>query len=136
MSFLLDVNLLIACGWQSHNQHAEARKWLEAQASFATCPFSELGFLRVSLSPAFRAAWDDAKTVLDEILQLPGAQFVTADLNSKKLPTLTSGYDVTDAYLIALSRAHRLRLATLDDSLCRKPWAAKVAVNPLARSAT
>ncbi len=131
MSFLLDVSFLIACGWQSHGRHAEARKWLESQSSFVTCPLSQLGFLRVSLSPAFRASWEDAKAVLDEILQLPGARFIAADLESKKLPSLLSGQDVTDAYLVELSRAHRLRLATLDDALCRKTWATKLATNPL-----
>ena len=28
MTVLLDVNLLLACGWQTHACHAEALSWL------------------------------------------------------------------------------------------------------------
>ena len=136
MKALLDVSFLIACGWQSHARHTEARRWLEAQSSFATCPLSQLGFLRVSLSPAFRASWEDAQTVLQELLELPGAKFITDDLATKSLPVLSSGQDMTDAYFVALARAHHLKLATLDDALCKKPWAGRIALNPLVRTAT
>jgi len=44
---------------------------------------------------------------------------------------LTSHAYVTDAYFVELARAHRLKLATLDDELCKKPWAAGIAENPL-----
>lgn len=64
MSHLLDVNLLLACAWQSHAEHAKARAWLERQKSFATCPISQLGFLRVSLSPGYRASFADALAAL------------------------------------------------------------------------
>ena len=40
---------------------------------------------------------------------------------------------MTDAYLVTLARAHKhkLKLATLDDTLCGKPWAKGIAENPL-----
>jgi hypothetical protein len=38
----------------------------------------------------------------------------------------------TGAYLVALAKTHRLRLATLDQIVCAKPWARGVAENPLA----
>lgn len=131
MSALLDVCFLLACGWQSHARHAEARRWLETQSSFSTCPLSQLGFLRVSVSPAYRASWEDAQTVLQELLNLPGAKFVADDVPTKLLPVLSNSQEVTDAYFVALAKAHHLKLATLDDALCKKPWAGKVALNPL-----
>ena len=131
MSHLLDVNFLLACGWSSHSRHAAARTWLEAQPSFTTNPLSELGFLRVSMTPGYRASFTDAQAALASITSRPQARSVAADLPAAKLPALTNHADVTDAYLVELARAHGLKLATLDDILCQKPWAAGVAENPL-----
>jgi len=131
MSHLLDVNLLLACGWRSHKDHTAARDWLSRQQSFATCPISQLGFLRVSMSPAYRASFADAQTALTGITTMRQAQFIRDDLPTDKLPGLGSHADVTDAYLVELARAYSLKLATLDKALCQKSWAAGVAENPL-----
>ena len=131
MSHLLDVNFLVACGWKSHAHHRAARQWLDSQTAFYTCPLTQLGFLRVSLSPAFRATFEDARTVLEELITVRAARFVADTVPATALPALNSAGDVTDAYFVALAREARLRLATLDDDLCRKPWASGVAVNPL-----
>lgn len=131
MSHLLDVNFLLACGWISHARHADARAWLESLAAFTTNPLSELGFIRVSMSPGYRATFADAQAALGNITARPEARMVPADFPVAKLPALTAHADVTDAYLVELARAHGLKLATLDDVLCRKPWAAGVAENPL-----
>ncbi len=130
MSHLLDVNFLLACGWNSHARHATARAWLEAQSVFTLCPLSELGFIRVSLTPGYRASFADAQAALANITSRKQACFVSADLSVAKLPALTSHADVTDAYFVELARAHGLKLATLDEDLCRKPWAAGIAENP------
>ncbi len=131
MSHLLDVNFLVACGWKSHTDHRAARQWLDSQTMFYTCPLTQLGFLRVSLSPAFRASFEDARTVLKEMIAVKAGRFVADTLPATDLPTLSSANDVTDAYFVALAKAARLRLATLDDELCRRPWASAIAVNPL-----
>ena len=130
MSHLLDVNFLLACGWSSHAKHTAARAWLEAQSDFSLCPLSELGFLRVSLTPGFRATFADAQAALANITSRKQAHFVSADLAAAKLPALASHAEVTDAYFVELARAHGLKLATLDDGLCRKSWAADIAENP------
>lgn len=131
---LLDANLLLACAWESHAQHAHARTWLERQRRFATCPITQLGFLRVSLSPAFRATHADALTALKDIIDRQGAVFLPDDAAPVGLPSVSHHADITDAYLVALARAHACKLATLDESLCAKAWAKDVAVNPLLRS--
>jgi len=56
MSHLLDVNLLAACAWQSHARHREANRRLQNLTRFATCPVGQMGFLRVSMSPAYGPA--------------------------------------------------------------------------------
>jgi predicted nucleic acid-binding protein len=72
VSHLLDVNFLIACGWQSHADHVRASRWLSRAKSFATSPVSEMGFLRVSLSPAFGARFEDAIAALEAIVRMRG----------------------------------------------------------------
>lgn len=131
MSHLLDVNFLLACGWSSHARHTAARAWLEAQSSFTTSPISELGFIRVSMTPGYRASFADAQSALADITSRRQARTVAADLPAVRLPALANYSEVTDAYLVELARAYGLKLATLDDVLCQKPWAAGVAENPL-----
>ena len=133
MKYLLDVNLLLACVWRSHAQHADASAWLDRQAGFATCPIAQLGFLRVSLSPGYRAAPGDALAALDDLTSRKGSSFLADDLRPARMPEVFSHADVTDAYLVALAKAHGLRLATLDKNLCAKAWARGTAENPLAR---
>ena len=131
MSHLLDASFLVACGWASHARHAAARRWLEQQAAVALCPLSELGFLRVSLSPAYRAGFADAQAALANVAARKQARFISADLSAARLPALASHAEVTDAYFVQLARVNGLKLASLDDSLCRKPWAIGIAENPL-----
>jgi len=131
MTHLLDVNMLLACAWESHGQHVQARTWLERQKSFATCPISELGFLRVSMSPAFRATHADALAALRDITDRKEALFLPDDAAPTGLPAVSHHADITDAYLVTLAKAHGGKLATLDDALCTKAWAQDIAVNPL-----
>lgn len=131
MSHLLDVNILLACGWSSHPHHQAACAWLDARPSFTTSPLSELGFIRVSMSPGYRASFADAQIVLSNITSRKQARRIAADVSVDKLPELATHADVTDSYLVELARAHGLKLATLDDALCRKTWAVGVAENPL-----
>lgn len=86
MSHLLDVNLLLTCGWASHARHAEARAWLERQPAFATSPLSELGFIRVSMSPGYRASFADAQAALLNITSRPQARMVPADFLPRSCP--------------------------------------------------
>jgi toxin-antitoxin system PIN domain toxin len=131
--YLLDVNFLLACVWRSHTQHSKASAWLDRQAGFVTCPLAQLGFLRVSLSPGYRAAPGDASAALGDLTSRKGSRFIADDLRVDRIPAVSSHADVTDAYLVALAKIHGLRLATLDEVLCAKPWARGVAENPLAR---
>ncbi len=131
MSHLLDVNLLLACAWSGHAEHVRANRWLNSVAEFATAPATQMGFLRVSLSVAYGASFGDAQTVLRAILQLKSHRFLTDAVLADSLPALANGKDVTDAHLVRLADGHGLKLATLDGGLCKKPWAAGIAENPL-----
>ena len=130
MSHLLDVNFLIACGWESNTEYVRASRWLLKADSFATCSVTEMGFLRVSLSPAFRATFDEAMAALLAIVALRSHRFITDATSARALPQGLTGKDVTDAHLVSLARSHKLKLATFDASLCAKKWAVGIAEDP------
>jgi len=130
VSFLLDVNLLLACGWQTHAEHTRAVAWLDSQSEFFTCPLVELGFIRISIGPGFRTTFADTLQVLKGIKSRPAANSIPVDFDPIGLPVISSHADATDAYLVALAKSHGLHLATLDQSLVSKTWAANVAVSP------
>ncbi|HVB79733.1 MAG TPA: hypothetical protein VNE82_07245, partial [Candidatus Binataceae bacterium] len=109
MSHLLDVNFLIACGWESHAEYIQASRWLTRAKSFATCPISEMGFLRVSLSPAYGASFEDAMTALDAIVTMSTHRFLRDATRAKSLPQVSTAKDVTDAHLVHLARRNRLK---------------------------
>jgi hypothetical protein len=90
-----------------------------------------MGFLRVSMSPAYGASFADAMTVLAAILQLKAHRLLTDATSADSLPALSTSKDVTDAHLVRPAASHRIKLATLDGNLCKKPWAAAIAENPL-----
>ena len=130
MSHLLDVNFLVACGWESHADYLRASRWLSRAKSFATCPISEMGFLRVSLSPDYGASFEDAMAALSAIAGMRAHRFLPDATRAESLPRVNTSKDVTDAHLVHLARRYRLKLATFDAALCEKEWARGVAEDP------
>jgi len=131
VSWLLDVNLLLASRWTTHPDHEAVRDWLDAQPEFHTTPIAELGFMRVSLSPGYSASWEDTRESLASLLARSAHRFLADDLSATDSPE-TRYKDTTDAHLVRLAARHGLKLATLDKALLTKPWAKEHAFNPLA----
>ena len=123
MIFLLDVNMLMALLWESHEHHQVARAWLRRITNFATCPVSQLGFARVSSHAALGYSMlpEHAFSILRRFLADPRHQFVSDDLSceDRALHTELMGTSnqITDHYLVALARQHHLTLATFDQAL-------------------
>jgi toxin-antitoxin system PIN domain toxin len=123
-TYLLDVNVLVALTWPNHVHHVDALTWFDrvGSASWATCPITQLGFVRVSANPtinrdAVRPA--EAVAVLQRLTDLPGHQFWPDELPLAGAPTFNSlsliGHrQVTDAYLLVLAEQHDGKLATFD----------------------
>ncbi len=132
MSVLPDINILLAYGWRHHPFHAPCSAWLDGLSEFALCPITELGFLRVSMSPAFRASYEGASQVLDSLAARKGVTHLPCDVPVGEMPGVSSYKDTTDAYLVHLARHHSYRFATLDDGLLEKQWATGTAFNPVA----
>ena len=129
--WLLDVNVLLGCGWKSHADHPVLLGWLLQVNAWATCPLTESGFVRISMTTAYHASFDDARKSLATLRSLAGHRFVADDVDGAALPTLVSYKDTTDAHLVTLANRYGLKLATLDAGLIAKPWAVGVAENPL-----
>lgn len=129
--WLLDVNVLLGCAWKSHADHTALLSWLLSANSWATCPLVESGFVRISMTTAYQAPFEDARRSLATLRALAGHRFVTDDVEAASLPKFTSYKDTTDAHLVTLAKRHGLKLATLDDGLIGKPWAVGIAENPL-----
>jgi toxin-antitoxin system PIN domain toxin len=119
MRYLLDVNAVIAAIWKNHPDHATIDAWL-AGKEIATCPISQLGFLRISTNPkALHADMTTARQLLEAFLQKYRASFVADDL----LPLNSSpkkSEQVTDHYLAELAASKGMKLATLDEGILHK----------------
>lgn len=121
---LLDVNLLLPILWPRHSHHELATRWFRAGAmqSFATCPFTQAAFVRISCTESVmgeRVRMRDALALLRGLTSLEGHRFwpATVDLFEAVQPFepfLYGPKQVTDAYLLGLARHHGGRLATID----------------------
>lgn len=124
---LPDVNVLVALTWPTHIHHDVARQWFErkARVGWATCPITQLGFVRISSNPKIikdAVSPGEALAVLERLLALPGHQFWPADIALTSAGAFASlamvGHrQVTDAYLLALTQQQEGRLVTLDRSI-------------------
>lgn len=83
MTFLLDVNVLMALLWENHEHHQIARAWLRNVTDFATCPVLQLGFARVSSHSAlgYGMSPDQAFSVLRSFIADARHHFVPDDLS-------------------------------------------------------
>jgi uncharacterized protein len=125
--YLLDVNVLIALAWPFHVHHAVAHEWFEnvGYKSWATCPLTQLAFVRISSNAKIIPAAVSPRAAvraLEEMTELVGHVFWSDDLPVNKLASLNSialiGHrQVSDAYLIELAKHHKGKLATLDAGL-------------------
>ena len=127
MTYLLDVNVLIALIDPGHVAHDAAHAWFgtEGHEDWATCPTTENGVIRIVGSPKYTNTPGSPAAVAAiavKLRGLPGHRFWPDDLSlvGSDLvdPTriLTSA-QVTDTYLLALARKNGGKLATFDRRL-------------------
>jgi len=113
MKQLLDISTLIALLWPTHTSHAKTVAW-RAGKDLAVCPIVELGFLRVSTSPAFNATMADARKVLADFLSKEKPVFIADDQGALAGEVAPTSGKTTDWYLGNLAAAHGMQWATLD----------------------
>jgi len=130
VTFLLDVNVLIALIDPTHISHDAAHDWFgrEGRLSWATCPMTENGVMRIvghANYPNTPGSPAQVAAVISRVRNQPGHAFWPDDISLvaadhvDQAQILTSG-QVTDSYLLALAVAHQGRLATFDRRLSTK----------------
>ena len=125
MLALLDINVLIVRVDPGHQFHLRARAWLgsQRQVEIATCPLTELGFLRLYGHPAYpggpgspeAAARDLAvlrgrndHTFLEDSVSLMDRNVLLKGVGSSQLP---------DLYLFTLAIHHSASFVTHDQRI-------------------
>ena len=121
---LLDTNVLLALAWPNHQHHAQAHAWFAATArkGWATCAFTQLGFIRLSSNPAYTANAvppQDAATLLKQWTRLKTHRFWTSPAaDDPAIYARALGHQqVNDAWLVEVARRNSGRLVTLDTRL-------------------
>ncbi len=127
MTFLLDVNVLIALIDPAHVAHDAAHGWFEAEGrrSWATCPITENGVIRIVGHPNYPGAPGSPAAVAQIVARLrtlSGHVFWPDDISLVASEHVRTGRihtpgQVTDSYLLALAVAHAARLASFDRRL-------------------
>jgi toxin-antitoxin system PIN domain toxin len=127
LTFLLDVNVLIALIDPAHVSHDAAHRWFETvgREAWATCPLTENGAIRIVGHPKYPGTPGSPAVVaalVAHLRTLAGHVFWPDDISLVGEPridpalVLTSG-QVTDTYLLALAAVHGGRLASFDRRL-------------------
>lgn len=127
MNFLLDVNALVAWGWNDHPQNRKVDRWITGLMTstdllFHTSSIVELGFVRVSMQRSLgQVSINEAVGVLqrqrerfsNRLMLLPD------DITScREFPDWCDhSKHTTDAHLLALAEKHGMKLATLDTGI-------------------
>jgi uncharacterized protein len=127
MTYLLDVNVLIALLDSAHVQHEAAHAWFGevAHRAWATCPLTENGVLRIIGHPKYPNTMGSPSAVAPLVAQLrthPGHTFWLDDVSLLDMQhvdasRLLSAAQLTDTYLLALARTHKGKLASFDRRL-------------------
>jgi toxin-antitoxin system PIN domain toxin len=124
-SLLLDVNVLLALAWPTHQFHAAATRRLEkANQYWATCAITQLGFVRLSSNRAVvetPVSPGQAAGILSVMTEDPFHAYL--DAGPQPVSDLSAfarihGYkQVTDVYLFTFARSHGVHLLTFDARL-------------------
>jgi len=130
LTYLLDINVLVCLFDGSHLNHEAAHTWFgrSGRRSWATCPITENGCIRVLSNPAYPSVQATPREVRERLARMcaqPGHKFWPDDVSLLAAACdtvwvrLTGSQQITDFYLAALALQHQGRLATFDGSLAK-----------------
>jgi uncharacterized protein len=123
--WLLDVNVLLSWLWPAHEAHEAASGWMHnhRQEPWATCPITQMGFLRIVTNPSFSPhapAWAEAVAILRRHTEGGSPHFfwqdslTLAELDRKLGSRIKGPSQITDGYLLSLALHHNAKLVTFD----------------------
>jgi hypothetical protein len=124
-AYLLDVNLLLALTDPMHIHHQSAHRWFleKGQKTWATCPITENGFIRIASHPNYPNRPGEVAAVLAILRRLceaPGRHFWSEDISILQLlepDAIITHAQITDVYLLGLAVHKKGKLATLDQRI-------------------
>lgn len=127
MTYLLDVNVLIALLDQDHVYHEAAQSWFLSLGgdSWATCPLTENGVIRILGHVRYPKGVGTPAAAADLLAGVRGHgghifwsdQISLFDAPHVRLEAIGASAQVTDIYLLALAVHHQGRFATFDRRL-------------------
>jgi toxin-antitoxin system PIN domain toxin len=130
VTFLLDVDLVIALVDPAHVGHDAAHRWFATTGGgdWATCPLTENGVIRIVGNPRYPNSVGSpaaAAPIVARLREHPGHSFWADDISLVASDLVSPGEigtsaQVTDTYLLALAAAHSGTLATFDRRLSVK----------------
>lgn len=126
-TYLLDVNMLLALGWPNHLHHQRAHDWMAGVPArrWATCPFTEAAFVRLSCNAGVVGTTVFPKQALDILEANTGLTehvFWTDELPlatalAPVADRIIGNRQITSAYLLGLAISNKGVLATLDQGV-------------------
>ena len=124
-TYLLDINLLLALSDPMHIHHEPVHRWFagKGRRSWATCPLTENGFIRIASHPNYPNRPGSVTVVMDIFRQLseaPGHHFWPEDISILQIletDAIVTHAQITDVYLLGLAVHNRGKLATLDQRI-------------------
>ena len=123
MTYLLDVNALLALAHASHELHERVESWvrrLDRDDRLATCAITELGFVRIGPQARLSPGVDRSVELLSALKRSRRIRFALLEdrLGCEALPAWAmSPAQTTDGHLAALARSQGARLASLDEGI-------------------
>jgi uncharacterized protein len=124
-TWLLDVNVLLAWVWPAHEVHNAAHTWMRdhIQEPWATCPITEMGFLRILTNPSFSTKgpkWAEAIKILRKHTEgSPNHSFWQDSVSLAEMDLMLGNRikgpnQITDAYLLTMAIRNNGKLVTFD----------------------
>jgi len=127
VTYLLDVNVLIALIDPAHVAHDDAHTWFSdtGSASWASCPITENGVVRILGNAKYPNSPGSPAVVagiVEQLRALPGHGFWAEDFSlvgsdAIDASRVLTSAQVTDTYLLALAKVRGGQLATFDRRL-------------------
>jgi uncharacterized protein len=121
--YLLDVNVLVAWGWEDHVNHDATVRWIAVAKrqrgnQLLTSAIPQLGFARISVqrTRGLVTIQEASETLKGMLASLgPRHSFLPDDGPSVSFVNwCDSASRTTDAHLLQLAQAHQAKLVTLD----------------------
>ncbi|SRR5581483_3846059 len=120
---------MLALAWPQHLHYSRMERWVLAQTaqqklSIATCPITQLGFVRVSMNvKGYAADFDSAAEMLNLLVDRKDFDHIfwpddraINSLDKGKLSFLRPS-QLTDVYLASLAEGRRAKFLTLDERI-------------------